>query len=241
MRLQKFLALQAVSSRRKAEEHIIAGDVLVNGKVAKIGDVIDPTVDEVTLNGVSISNNIAILQKQPLVLMLNKPSGCVCSHADKYNPFTIFDLIQKEFAKKKLLFCGRLDKETEGMIIITDNGDFAQKITHPSSGIKKHYEVLLSRHLTENVIKQSIRGITDNGEFLKFEKIISIGKGRMRGLAYEIVLSQGKKNEIHRVFEHFGIFVKSLKRTRIGGLSMHGVATGKCRRLTEKEIQRLFE
>jgi 23S rRNA pseudouridine2605 synthase len=130
--------------------------------------------------------------------------------------------------------------ETEGLLILTDNGDVAQEITHPSAGIGKHYEAVISRPLPGSLVPKLLAGIEDGGEFLKFDKIIPIGRGHMRGLSFEIVLSQGKKNEIHRVFGHFGIFVKRLRRTRIGGLTMRGVGPGKCRLLGEKEIALLL-
>jgi pseudouridine synthase len=240
MRLQKFLALQTTNSRRKAEALIVAGIVSVNGAIAKIGTRIDPAIDVVSVEGIGISNKVAICKKQPLILVLNKPSGYVCSHADTYNPRTIFDFIPKEFSKKKLMFCGRLDKETEGMVIITDDGDIAQKLTHPSYGIKKHYEVMVSQSPSDKVMRQLVNGIEDDREFLKFDKIISVGRGYMKNYTFEVVLSQGKKNEIHRAFEHFGIFVKKLKRIRIVNLSLYGLAPGKWRKLTNLEIKNLL-
>ena len=240
MRLQKFLALGAVNSRRKAEELIVAGAVTVNGETAQIGACIDSAVDAVAVNGNTIPSGMMPRQGQPLVLMLNKPAGYVCSHGDKYNAKTIFDLVPREFGKKKLMFCGRLDKETEGMVILTDSGDFVQRLSHPSFGIKKHYEVILSRPLPENIGRLLLKGIEDGGEFLKFDKIIPIGRGTMKNFAFEVVLSQGKKNEIHRAFERFGIFVKKLKRIRIGGLNLKGVSPGRCRRLTAQEVGKLL-
>jgi 23S rRNA pseudouridine2605 synthase len=240
MRLQKFLALQTVNSRRKAEALIVTGAVTINGNIAKLGDCVDPTIDTIAVDGNVISSRAAIVKHPPLVLAMNKPGGCVCSHADRYNSRTIFDFIPKEFCNKKLLFCGRLDKDTEGLIIITDDGSLAQQITHPSCGLKKHYEVVISRPLTKNITTLLLRGIEDDGEFLKFEKIIPIGRGTMKDLIFEVVLSQGRKNEIRRAFEHFGIFVKNLKRTRIGGLRLTGISPGRCRRLTEKEISQLL-
>jgi 23S rRNA pseudouridine2605 synthase len=100
MRLQKFLALQTTNSRRKAEELIVAGIVSINGMVAEIGTCIDPEIDVVAVDGVGVSNKVAICKKRPLVLLMNKPSGCVCGHSDSYNPKTIFDFIPKEFSKK---------------------------------------------------------------------------------------------------------------------------------------------
>jgi 23S rRNA pseudouridine2605 synthase len=240
MKLQKFLALQSVSSRRKAEELIAAGRVAVNGSVAAIGACIDPSCDRVAIDGSTVSARIAPSQRKPLVLILNKPNGYVCSHGDRYNPNTIFDLVPKEFAKKKLMFCGRLDKDTEGLIVLTDDGNFAQLISHPSFGIKKYYRVLLSRQLPDKIARQLLSGIESDGEFLKFDKIAAIGSGSMRGLSFEIALSHGKKNEIRRAFEHFGIFVQRLRRTRIGGFSMRGISVGRCRRLDDKEIASLL-
>jgi 23S rRNA pseudouridine2605 synthase len=104
------------------------------------------------------------------------------------------------------------------MIVVTDDGDIAQKLTRPSYGIRKHYEVMISQPPSDRVIRQLLKGIEDDGEFLRFDRIVSIGRGCMKNYAFEVVLSQGKKNEIHMAFEHFGIFVKKLKRIRIGNV-----------------------
>jgi 16S rRNA U516 pseudouridylate synthase RsuA-like enzyme len=101
MRLQKFLALQTTNSRRKAEELITSGNVRVNGEIAKIGTRIDPETDLVAVDGVRVSNRSGIYDKTPLLLVMNKPSGCVCSHGDRYNPSTIFNFIPKKFTKEK--------------------------------------------------------------------------------------------------------------------------------------------
>lgn len=241
MRLQKFLAHSGVCSRRKAEELIISSCVTVNDKIASIGDSIDPTKDTIKVNGIQISNkNITSTSKAPLVLMLNKPKGYVCSHDDKFNEKTIFDLVPKKFTKFNLKFCGRLDKDTTGLIILSDDGNFVQKLSHPSSNIKKHYEVILSRPLNEDIKTKLMKGIFDNGEIIKFDKLIAIGKGSLKDKIFEVVLSQGRKNEIHRMFEHFGYFVQKLKRIRIGNLPLRGISIGNCKQLSEKEIDLLF-
>ena len=241
MRLQKFLAMCTDSSRRNCEAAIISGEVAINGVIAKIGTCINPETDVVSWNGQTVSyNKVFENRRDPLAIVLNKPRGYVCSHFDRYNKRTIFDLIPKEFAKGKLLFCGRLDKDTEGMLIITNDGNFAQMVTHPSNGIRKRYEVIVSRRPTEEILRKTIHGINDGGDFLKFEKITQIGRGNMKNLVFEVELAQGKKNEIHRVFEHFGIFVKSLKRTRIGNLTLRGISLGRCKKLTTKDIDLLL-
>ena len=107
---------------------------------------------------------------------------------------------------------------------------------NPSNGIRKRYEVVVSRRPTEEILWKAIRRINDGGDFLKFEKITQIGRGNMKNLVFEVELAQGKKNEINRVFEHFWIFVKNLKRTRIGNLTLRGISLGRCKKLTPNEI-----
>ncbi len=240
VRLQKFLAHAGVCSRRKAEELIASLCVTVNDFPAGIGTVIDPQKDVIKVNGVQIKNEPAS-RKDPLVLMLNKPKGYVCSHNDRFNEKTIFSLVPKKFAKRNLLFCGRLDKDTTGLIILSDDGDFVQKLSHPSSNIQKHYKLILSRPLNDAVKPRLLHGIIDDGEFIKLNKLISIGKGALKGKAFEVVLSQGRKNEIHRIFQHFGYFVEKLERVRIGKLFLKGVSIGNCRQLSAQEIELLFK
>ena len=241
MRLQKFLALQTVNSRRKAEELIASGIVSINGNVAQLGDVVDPEQDIVAVDGITVSSYVAAHPTSPIIIALNKPAGYVCSHAVRYKPHTIFQLLPSALLKHKLMFCGRLDKSTEGILLLTNDGQIAQHITHPSFGIKKHYEAMLSRPLSENIKKVLLKGITDDGEFLKFEKLIPIGKGNRKQQVFEIILTQGKKNEIHRVFEHFGIFVDALRRTKIGPVSVKGIGVGKYRQLSKEECERLLK
>lgn len=241
IRLQKFLALHNIASRRKAELLISDGQVTVNGEVAKLGDSVDPAKDIVCLNGAKLSAKPALEKKNPLVLMLNKPCGYVCSHNDPAHDKTVFDLLPPALRNQRILYCGRLDKDTQGMLIFTNDGDFAQKLTHPSSNIKKRYEVVISRQLDIKLKEKMLDGIEDDGEFLRFEKIFQIGKGNMQGKMFEIILKQGHKNEIRRMFEHFGYFVEHLRRVQIGNLVMRGVSPGNSRKLTPKEIGMLFQ
>ena len=238
IRLQKFLSHQGVCSRRKAEDLILSSCVTVNDSLAEIGAIIDPRRDIVKVNGVQIKQAPI---KEPFVLMLNKPKGYVCSHNDKFNEKTIFDLIPARFARRNLLFCGRLDKDTTGLLILTDDGDFVQKLSHPSSNIQKHYELILSRPLIESIRPKLFRGILDKGEFIKLDKLISIGKGNLKNRAFKAILSQGRKNEIHRIFEHFGYFVEKLERVQIGKLPLKGISPGHCRQLSPQETSLLFK
>ncbi len=239
IRLQKFLSHQGLCARRKAEDLIRSSCVIVNEKIANVGDLVDPEKDIIKVNNIKIKNKLHNLQS-PLVIMLNKPKGYVCSHCDKFNEKTIFDLIPRTFMKHKLMFCGRLDKDTTGLMILSDSGDFVQKLSHPSSNIKKHYNVILSHPLHDNIKQKLLQGVLDKKEFLKLDKLIPIGRGQLKDQAFEVVLSQGKKNEIHRLFEHFGYFVKKLQRIRIGKLLLKGVSIGNCKQLSQKEIELLF-
>ena len=107
---------------------------------------------------------------------------------------------------------------------------------NPSNGIRKRYEVVVLRRPTEEILWKAIRGINDGGDFLKFEKITQIGRWNMKNLVFEVELAQGEKNEINRVFEHFWIFVKNLKRTRIGNLALRGISLGRRKKLTPKRV-----
>lgn len=240
VRLQKFLSHQGVCSRRKAEELIASACVFVNDIPAIIGATINPQKDIVKINGVQLKNERPF-QREPSVLMMNKPKGYVCSHNDKFNEKTIFDLLPPKFARQKWLFCGRLDKDTTGLIILADDGSFVQRLSHPSANIQKHYELILSRPLEASIRTRLLRGVVDKGEFIKLDKLISIGKGRLKNKIFEAVLSQGRKNEIHRIFEHFGYFVEKLQRTKIGKLILKGVAPGHCRQLSSDEVSLLFK
>jgi 23S rRNA pseudouridine2605 synthase len=137
MRLQKNLAHCELCSRRKAEEQIGSLCVTVNGKVASIGDSVDTTEDIGNGNSKKIgSNGISLKSKTPLVLMLNIPKGYVCLHYDKFREKTIFDLISRHYCNNRLLFCGRLDKDTTGLVFLSDDGEFVQEISHPSASAK---------------------------------------------------------------------------------------------------------
>ncbi|MDR2436104.1 MAG: rRNA pseudouridine synthase [Puniceicoccales bacterium] len=242
MRLQKFLAHCGLCSRRKAEDLIVSSCVTINGEVASVGDSVDIGEDAVRVNGKKIGLGVTPAQsKVPLVLMLNKPKGYVCSHNDKFNEKVIFDLVPRQYCKNRLLFCGRLDKDTTGLILLSDDGEFVQKISHPSSCVKKHYEVVISRPLSGEVKSKFFQGVNDRGEFIKFDKMFPMGRGDLKNMVFEIVLSQGKKNEIHRMFGHFGYFVQKLHRSRVGHLRLRGLSPGTCRRLSEAEIGLLFK
>ncbi len=237
MRLQKFLSKAEVCSRRKAEELIADGKVYVNGKIAQLGQSVVPEKDEVKIG----SKKIEISEQKLIVLMMNKPRGYVCSNLDPADGKTVFELVPEEYSSRKLFCVGRLDKDSEGLLLITNDGDLANKIIHPSNGILKRYEVVLNREfdpaLTPKLLKGAkLKDEKGEDEFLKFTNVIRFPDGKK----LEIHLNQGRKREIRRLFEVFGFFVKSLRRFQIGGLVLKKMALGDCRKLSKKEIEMIF-
>lgn len=238
IRLQKYLSQAEVCSRRKAEEMIVDGLVRVNGKTAVLGQRVVPGIDEV-----KIGNKLVLpAECSRIVLLLNKPRGYVCTNFSPERALTVFSLVPEEYAGRKLFCVGRLDKDSEGMLIITNDGELSNRIIHPSSDIVKRYEVRLNREydpaLTPNLLKGvKVKNEKGEDEFLRFSNVIRFPGD---GTRLEIHLNQGRKREIRRLFEVFGFFVKELRRFQIGGLILKKMSVGECRPLSQKEIGLIF-
>ncbi len=152
---------------------IIEGLLRVNGEVASIGQKIDPEADRVTVGAKAIPS-----PKQPeLTYLVNKPKGYICSNRDPYNAKTVFDLLPMGLSMRNLFCAGRLDKESEGMAILTNNGSLVQRLTHPSKRVVKRYQVILDRPLSPSTASRLLKGIYDQGEYLKVEKVIPNRRG----------------------------------------------------------------
>ncbi len=237
MRIQKYISQCGVCSRREAERKILEGDVWVNGSLAEIGQDIDPSKDKVVVDGTTVRGII----EDKVVLAMNKPKGCICSNADPFKAQTVFDLLPEPFSSMKLFCCGRLDKNSQGLLILTNDGDLANKITHPSSGVVKRYRVLLNRELDRKIIPILLRGVTVDGEKLKASKIIPDNSGLDDSAKrVEVWLNQGRKREIRRMFESLGYFVKELKRFQIGGLVLKKIPEGSVKILGKADIEKIF-
>ena len=166
VRIQKLIAESGLCSRRAAELLIVAGDVYVNGEKATLGQKVEPGVDKVTVRGKPLRASA-----QPkLALVMHKPRGVVCSNSDPHADQTIFDLLPREWAKLRLFCAGRLDKDSEGLVILTSDGDLAHKLMHPSNLVVKRYYVSLEEPFPASRLKQLLRGVTLEGEHLKVEK-----------------------------------------------------------------------
>ena len=235
-RIQKLIANAGICSRREAERIIDNGNVRVNGKVAQLGD-------KATLEDAIFVNNKPILQKEErsITLIMNKPKGILCTNSDPHADRTIFDLLPLDLQRLRLFCAGRLDKDSEGLLVITNDGDLAHRLTHPSNQVVKRYRVVLHRDFNKADTPKLLAGTEYEGDFLKAEKVIlapQAGEGHQRRL--EVHLHHGKKREVRRLFEANRYFVKKLVRHQIGSIILKNIPRGGIKILGKKDIERLF-
>lgn len=232
MRLQKYIALCGITSRRKAENLILEGQVMVNNKiVTELGVTIDPKKDIVKVNGKKISE-----EKKKVYIMLNKPIGYVTTLKDEKNRKIVTDLI--EGVEERIYPIGRLDADTTGLLLLTNDGDLAYKLSHPSNEVIKKYIAI-------------VEGVPNKWELEKFRKGLMID-GRRTAQAYikiakryenesilEIAIHEGRNRQVKKMCEAINHPVKKLKRVSIGELQLGGLEIGNWRHLEEDEIQDL--
>jgi len=233
VRLQKFLADAGVASRRAAETIIEEGRVSVNGQiVATLGSKIDPERDAIKFDGRLLK------PKRKLYIALNKPVRCICSRNDPESRHSIMDLLPKEWSN--LHSVGRLDFKSEGLIFLTNDGDFSLRLTHPRYGVAKKYWIWIKGSLDGEAIRTLKKGIYQDGEILKAEEV-RIKKETAAGTVVELVLKGGKNREIRRMFEAMSIEVERLLRVQIGSIRLGELPSGKWRTLTAVEIKSLMQ
>jgi 23S rRNA pseudouridine2605 synthase len=238
VRVQKFLADAGLCSRRAAEQLITQGEVWVNGKVAVLGQKIDPETDKVTVEGSQVRTKV-----QPkITLAVHKPRGLVCSNDDPHNPETIFNLLPPQLAQHRFFTAGRLDKDSEGLVILTTDGDLAQRLTHPSNLVTKRYLVVLEKGFPRDRIPRLLSGVTIEGERLKVEyaNLINVGPGDI-ATSIDVHMHHGKKREIRQLFLALGHPVKRLKRYQIGAFPLRGIPLRAGKQLSPAQIESLFE
>ena len=232
-RLDKILASQGTLSRRDVKEIIKKGRITINGIVSKKSDVkIDIEKDEVALDGEIIS------LKKHVYIMLNKPQGVV-SASESDTDETVVDLVPDELFRKGLFPAGRLDKDTTGFVLITDDGDFAHKILSPKNHIFKTYLATLEHHLTESDIEMLEKGITlADGTTLKEAKVEVLED--CDNPIVKIMICEGKYHQVKRMFAAAGNKVIALHRSKMGELELDSsLKPGKCREITPKELELL--
>lgn len=229
-RLDKLIANSGTLSRKEVHRLIKSGAVSVNGIITKDrGFCIDPEIAEIKINGKPVS-----LEKY-VYIMLNKPEGVVSATKDPGEK-TVIDLVPGEFKKKNLFPAGRLDRNTTGFVLITDNGDFAHKILSPKNHIEKTYEARLAERIDEGSLKKVADGITlgDGTECLPAKvKVLEDGDNPL----IEIKICEGKYHQIKRMFAAVGNAVIELRRVKMGELFLdENLAPGECRVLTKEEV-----
>jgi pseudouridine synthase len=238
VRLQKFLASAGVCSRRMAEELIQNGEVKVNGQPAILGQKVEPGRDQVVIRGKLVQQEAA----KPITLAMHKPKGYLCSHGDPHHNRTIYDLLPPDLVNRRFLCAGRLDLDSEGLLILTTDGELANRLMHPANLVVKRYHVSLNKPYPRAKGPLLLKGIEFEGETLKVEKAYPIRSDRSEEFTdWELHLHHGKKREIRRLFEAFGYRVKRLKRFQIGRLSLRKIPTGMSKVLTPRDIRLLFE
>ncbi len=205
-RVQKFISSAGAASRRKAEEFIKSGQVFINGRKAKLGDKVDPEKDVVKIYG-----KVVKPAEQKIYVMLNKPKGVVVSKSDPRHRKTVFDLLPEEL-RTKVWNIGRLDFDTEGLIILTNDGDLTQQLAHPKYEHDKEYEVLTQEAPTESQL-EALRSGVEIATGTTYPATV-----KTRGDIIRIIIHEGKKRQIRRMFAAVDLTVKNLKRIRINKL-----------------------
>ncbi|GAA0481395.1 23S rRNA pseudouridine(2605) synthase RluB [Salinibacillus aidingensis] len=231
-RLQKAIAKSGYTSRRKAEALITEGKVKVNGKtVTELGTKVKPD-DTIEVN------NIPLEKEEPIYLLLYKPRGVISSVKDDRNRKVVTDLLPE--IEERIFPIGRLDYDTSGILLLTNDGDFAQQLMHPRYQLDKVYIAKVEGIPAPEDLKPLKSGINDKGENLKAIKhrILSVDHKKNRAIL-EITLHEGKNRQIRRMMESLGYPVLKLKRERYGFLNLHGMNPGDYRELTPHEIKQL--
>jgi len=237
VRLHKFIADSGLCSRRAAETLIAAGEVFVNGTAATVGQKVVPGEDKVTVRG----KPVRALAQPKITLVAHKPRGLVCSNSDPHETATIFDLLPREWARLRLFCAGRLDKDSEGLVILTTDGDLAHRLMHPSNTVVKRYYVALEEPFPASRLGQLLRGVVVEGERLKVERAQLVNPTRDGSYrALDVHMHHGKKREIRQLFLALGHPVRRLRRYQIGALRLRGIPVRGVKQLSPAEISSLF-
>ncbi|MDR1145884.1 MAG: rRNA pseudouridine synthase [Verrucomicrobiales bacterium] len=226
IRLNKFLAAAGFGSRRSCEELIRGGKVVLNGKVVtNLATQVKPT-DSVTADGRRCR------QEEAVYLLLNKPAGVVCSRIAQGRRKTVFDLVPDDLAR--LFYIGRLDLDSEGLLLLTNDGDVAQRLTHPRHKLEKIYHVELDREFDFALAPRFINGFLIESGYAKAEALFKLSPRHVK-----VTLTQGLKRQIRLMFLKFGYRVKQLRRVQLGALKLGKMRPGTWRLLTDDEIAEL--
>lgn len=224
MRLNRFLSICGLGSRRGCEQIILDGRVMINGhRVTSLGITVGDG-DQVSVDGKPV------FQRESVVIALNKPKGYICTRSDTHDRLTIYDLLPPKF--QHLHHVGRLDQDSEGLILLTNSGELSQRLTHPSQGVEKEYEVRTEKPFDQSGIFKLQEGFETPEGFAKAERAWI-----EHAYLVHVVLKQGLKRQIRHMFFQLGNEVERLTRIRIGGVKVKGLSKGSWRQLTANEIE----
>ncbi|HEY5628389.1 MAG TPA: pseudouridine synthase [Candidatus Limnocylindrales bacterium] len=247
-RISKVLAAAGVASRRSADELVAAGRVTVDGRPAMLGEQVDPAIQQIAVDG----RPIATPDRQPVYLALHKPAGVTSTVRDRHAAHTVIDLLPRDLALNSRLYpVGRLDQDSEGLILLTNDGDWAEHVLHPRYGVEREYAVGLSRMLTREQAEALEAGIQLEEGVATVAGLRGQTKTEDRRLSelitppspelvwVRVTIHQGWKRQLRRMFGQVGAPVRRLVRVRIGTLRLDPLATGDVRALTPAEARRL--
>lgn len=236
IRLQKYLADCGINSRRKCEELIIEKKVTVNGKIAELGIKVNPEKDIIEYDGKKVINK----KDDYTYILLNKPIGVVTTVKDQFKRETVLDLVK---TNTRLVPVGRLDMYTSGALILTDDGEFVYKITHPKHEISKTYNVTLKGIVTENNIEDLKNGVEiSNGYITKKAEVRILKIDKEKNISrIEIKIHEGKNRQVRKMCEAIGKKVLALHRAKIGNLDVKDLKIGTWRYMRKSEVQELLK
>ncbi len=233
IRLQKLIADCGIASRRKAEQLIAEGKVRVNGRVAGIGDKVDPDVDKVTVG----SRKLVPHSSRKVYIMLHKPRGFVTTMEDEMGRKCVAELVAN--VEQRVFPVGRLDRDSEGLLIMTNDGDFANRISHPRSHVSKTYRVTVRQQVTEEMLAKLSEGLMIDGQMTLPADVNLITKEENRNVM-QITLYEGRNRQIRKMCEELGLEVIRLKRTSVGNVKLGMLKPGDWRDLSDDELRSLM-
>lgn len=234
IRLQKYLADAGIASRRKAEELIKQGKVYVNGKIVnELGTKVTPNVDEIRYEGKKVE-----IEEKYIYILLNKPIGYVTTVKDQFNRDSVMDLVK---IRKRLVPVGRLDMYTSGALILTNDGDFVYKVTHPKHEITKTYTVTVKGIIKNEEVEQLRKGVKIDDYTTRPAKVKILKTDEEKDISrLEITIHEGKNRQVRRMCESVGRRVIALHRSKIGNIGVKDIELGKWRYLKDFEVKTLI-
>jgi len=230
-RLQKILASAGFGSRRQCEELIEQGRVEVDGTVVKLGSKVDPLHAEIKVDGERLKS------AKPVYLALFKPKGYLCTDSDQQGRARAIELVPETFGR--LFLIGRLDKDSEGLILLTNDGALSERLTHPKYGVPKVYRVQVAGELTEESARQLREGVHLAEGFAKAENVVIKGRYKQSTIL-EMTLTEGMNREVRRLLARIGHKVLALVRIAVGPVKLGKMTLGEWRKLTQTEVERLY-